>query len=243
MKNPELRVERVEGDLQAIDLSSLLQIAAVYADAFKWDEWNEWTKCPVDGKFFGATTSPGEPSACCNEPLQLAYPAAETVEYIQCELTRPGASLFVLKDDVQIAGFSWAFKYASPGVLAREKYRTDQMRERVVGALAGMGITGSLYYLSETGILKDARYRGRGISNDFYRLRLERAQALGLPAVQRTTINSPMYMTARSAGMTQVIGPIAERRGSGCTVTGKFAGGIEDSELSPRVLFATTFGD
>lgn len=241
MRNPELKIERVKDDLRAIDSSSLLQIAAVYADAFKWDEWNEWTKCPVDNRFFGANTSPGEPSTCCNEPLQLAYPAAETVEYIRRELARPEASLFLLRDDEQIAGFSWAFMYASPAALAAEKYRTHQMRQRVVSALAGVGITGSLYYLSETGILKDPRYRGKGVSNDFYQLRLERARALGLPAVQRTTVNSPMYMTARSAGMTQLIGPIAERRENSLVPTDKFAGEIQDSEVSPRVLFATTF--
>ncbi len=217
------------------------EVADVYADVFAGSEWNEYTKCPIDGKYYGMTTTPGELSACCEAPLGLAYPRDETADYIRRELSRPAAYGMVLEDDGCPVGFSWAFAYDSPEILAAEKYKTDEMRTRVVQVLGEMGVTGALYYLSETGIINNPLYRGRGYSNIVYQRRLERARELGLPAVQRTTTRSRMYDTSRTAGMTQIIGPLGLGSAEQFAPSGEVARGGIDSEMSERVLFVNLF--
>jgi len=136
------------------------------------------------------------------------------MESIDKELARPNAACFVVEDeqDEAMVGFSWGFCYENVDELLAGKYdgegmQYDRLRADVRQILGRYGIgTRAFYYLSETGIIDDPRYRGRGISKELVRRRQDVALSQGLDIVQRTSIDSPMYRTMLSSGFTQAMG-------------------------------------
>jgi hypothetical protein len=236
---PAYRLERIPGVPPIPAYADLRQTAGTYAEAFAGPPWNEYVRCPVDGAYFGKDFALGEPCPDDAVPLELAYPLEETTEYISRELCRPDAALFLLRNSVnQVRGFSWGFAYDSPEQFAAEKYKTPGMQQTVARLLGGVGIAGKFYYLSESGLADDPAVRGRGLSREFHRLRLEVAANLGLPAVQRTSSNGPMYRTSRRF-MRQIMGPEAEADPvtSKLAPTGRVVGGYLDTENEQRTLF------
>jgi len=237
---PQLSLNRIEGEPPLPTPKELSNIAEVYANAFAGEPWNEYTKCIEEGKYFGNTTQPGD-LCTCGSTLLEAYPQQETEAYITGELARPDASLFLLRDDTNdmIAGFTWGFSYANPEEFAAEKYQTEAMRERVVRVLGQQGINETFYYLSESAILNDPNYRGRGLSRQLHQARLRVAAEKSLPAVQRTNAEGPMYRTSLKADMTQIMGPevTVDTAARTFTRTGVIINDVTDSEIEPRVLF------
>lgn len=236
LRKENVRIER----LTASQTSLIPKVAKTYADVFAREPWNEYTECSNTGTFFGLDTQPGQPCSCCGKPLGLAYPSDRTVKDITKELSRPDAVGLIVRDNAtdEVVGFSWGFSYESPQAFVEEKYKEDSgMRETVTKLLEQEGITGKFFYLSESGILPE--YRGQGLSNDFYRIRLQIAKDLGLPVVLRTNCESAMMATAESFSMRQIMGPISEidREQKVIRRTNQYVGGVKDTEIEKRVLF------
>jgi GNAT superfamily N-acetyltransferase len=240
-----LNLERTPGNPSELPESDLESLAKLYALVFAGKPWNEYTVCPANGTFFGTDTKPDDtcPEADCGATLQPAYPLEQTKDYITGELARSDAALLLLRDeerDGELVGFSWGFSYDSPEALAAAKYKTPAMQVAIGGLLRRLELgANGLWYLSESGIENDPRYRGKGISREFHAKRLEIARSLGLDAIQRTSAYGNMYRTSKRT-MTQIMGTeTAPDAISGeLQPTGTIANGLEDSELAGRVLFA-----
>ncbi len=209
-EQPLVRIRQIEGMPPRFADGELARLAAAYARVFAGDPWREVSRC-ADG------FSP-EPAGSwcdrCEEMRGEAYPLDTQMVTIAGELARPGATCFVLEDeqDNTMTGFSWSFCYEDIDEFIEQKYEGsgadyEQLRGDVRRILGRYGIgANNFYYLSETGIIDDPRYRGRGISKEFVRRRSDVATMQGLDIVQRTSIESPMYRTMKSAGFTQVMG-------------------------------------
>lgn len=239
-RKPNLYLTRVEGTPPKLTEADLGDIADVYAGAFAGAPWNEYTKCLVEGKFYGRETQIGASCECGQGELVAAYPRTETEKYIAAELARPDSSLFLLKDEQErLAGFTWGFSYENPEQFALEKYQTEEMRDRVVRVLGQSGINGTFYYLSESAIDDNPAFRGRGLSLQLHQARLAVAKEKSLPAVQRTNSEGPMYRTSLKAGMAQVMGPkvVVDTAARTFTRTGLIVNGELDTEMESRVLF------
>lgn len=234
----QLFVEKIPGEPPSLENPLLEELTNVYADVFAGPPWNEYTQCSTQGTFYGKETKPGENCSCCNMQLALAYPFLETKEYITKELQRPDATLVLLRNGKDIAGFSWGFSYENPEAFAQEKYKTVEMQNTIKDLLIQQGIEGKFYYLSESGIKDDPQLRGRGISNQFHSLRLAEAKKLGIPALQRTSCEGPMYRTS-SKYMQQIMGPEVrvDTIARSFTRTGTIVNNCLDKEIEPRVLF------
>lgn len=213
MKNfekPPVRIRQIEGTPPQFTGNELARLATTYAAVFAGNPWREVSRCR-DG--FSSEVV-GSQCEDCAEVRSEAYPLVSQMETILAELTRPNAACFVVEDeeDDAIVGFSWSFAYQNVDELLAEKYdgattQHDRLRGDVQRALGRYGIGArAFYYLSETGIIDDPRYRGRGISKELVQRRQDVAESRGLDIVQRTSIKSPMYRTMRSAGFTQVMG-------------------------------------
>lgn len=240
-----LSLERTPGNPSELPESDLESLAKLYARVFAGEPWNEYTVCPTSGTFFGTDTKPEDTcqEAGCGAKLQLAYPLEQTKSYIAGELARPNAALLLLRDEGlggELVGFSWGFSYDSPEALATAKYKTPAMQVAIGGLLRQLKLgANGLWYLSESGIEDDPRYRGRGISREFHTRRLNIARSLGLDAIQRTSAYGNMYRTSKRT-MTQIMGTVNEPDATTGKLrpTGQVVNGLEDSELSGRVLFA-----
>ena len=210
LKTPSVEIRQIEGSPPQFAEEELARLALTYARVFAGDPWNEVSQCQ-DG--FSACPV-GTLCDTCGDIRQEAYPVGEQMQVISRELQRPAAACFVLEDTQrdQIVGFSWGFGYENVDEFVQQKYAGDSneyntLRTNVRRALGEYAISDRpFYYLSETGITDDPRYRGRGISKEFVRLRSELATQQGLDIVQRTSIESPMYRTMQGAGFTQVMG-------------------------------------
>ncbi len=210
VEKPPVRIRQIEGAPPQFAGNELLQLATTYAEVFAGEPWREVSRCKDEFSSEQVGTVCGE----CGMARTAAYPVEAQMSVITSELARPGAVCFVLEDerDETFAGFSWSFCYQGVDEFIEQKYTGssagyEQLRGDVRRTLGRYG-TGAkdFYYLSETGIVDDTRYRGRGISKEFVRRRCDMAAALGLDIVQRTSIESPMYRTMQSAGFTQVMG-------------------------------------
>ncbi len=241
----ELSLQRVSNP-SALDRRQQIELAILYAGIFAGGPWREFTRCSNHPGFFGPETQVGDPcpESSCEGVLGRAYPVRETARYVEAELNRPGAALWLLRnggEQGQLVGFSWAFSYPSPEAFAEDKYATPEMQTAVSGLLRAIGVgADGLYYLSESGILDDPRYRGQGISKEFHRARLEVAGNLGVVAVQRTSSEGPMYRTS-SRYMGQIMGPVMEVDAATGLLrpTGEIRNGVTDTENPARVLFAS----
>lgn len=213
MKNfekPPVRIRQIEGTPPQFRSNELARLATTYADVFAGNPWREVSRCK-DGF---SPESVGSQCEECGETRSEAYPLGPQMETISTELSRPSAACFVVEDeqDDSIVGFSWGFAYENIEELLAEKYdgttaEYRQLQDDVRRTLGRYGIGArAFYYLSETGIIDDFRYRGRGISKELVRRRQDVAEGQGLNIVQRTSIQSPMFRTMRSAGFTQVMG-------------------------------------
>lgn len=113
------------------------------------------------------------------------------------------------------------------------------MQVAISGLLRQLNLgTDGLWYLSESGIENDRRYRGKGISREFHTRRLAIARSLGLDAIQRTSAFGNMYRTSRRT-MTQIMGVETAPDASGeLRPTGVVVNNIPDTEIEGRVLFA-----
>ncbi|HUP26230.1 MAG TPA: hypothetical protein VM124_01125 [Candidatus Limnocylindrales bacterium] len=243
--------ERIAGNPPELDKSDLMSLAGLYARVFAGEPWNEFTVCPLESKFFGKDMQPGQSCSTrgCEATLALAYPRDKTIEYITNELSRPQATLFLLRDkdetDNRIVGFSWGFAYSSPDEFAEQKYQTDEMQTAISELLRDMQLgANGLWYLSESGIEDDSRYRGQGWSRTFHTARLAVAETLGLDAIQRTNCYGNMYRTSTKT-MSQIMGPEAEPEllTRQLRLTGKIINDLLDTENSERVLFAKRQGE
>lgn len=213
MKNfekPPVQIRQIEGAPPQFAGNELARLAATYAGVFAGNPWREVSRCR-DGF---SPEAAGSQCQDCGEARSEAYPLALQMEAITNELLRPNAACFVVEDEQRdaIVGFSWSFCYGNVDELLDWKYEGDTqqyelLRGDVRRVLGRYGIDAqAFYYLSETGIIDDPRYRGRGISKELVRHRVEVAEERGLDIVQRTSIESPMYRTMLSAGFTQVMG-------------------------------------
>lgn len=240
-----LSLEQIPGNPSELPNAELEALSRLYARVFAGGPWNEYTVCPTNGTFFGTDTKPEDscPEAGCGATLQPAYPLEQTKGYITGELARSDAALLLLRDqerDGKLVGFSWGFSYDSPEALATAKYKTPAMQVAIGGLLHRLKLgTNGLWYLSESGIENDVRYRGKGISREFHTRRLEIARMLGLDAVQRTSAYGNMYRTSKRT-MTQIMGTetVPDTTSGELRPTGVIVNGIEDGELEGRVLFA-----
>ncbi|HEX3568431.1 MAG TPA: hypothetical protein VHT70_02010 [Candidatus Saccharimonadales bacterium] len=245
MNPATLRLERVPGNPGDLPYQALGELALLYANVFAGPPWNEYTTCSEDGTFFGSETQPGNvcPQPDCRGELRLAYPVDQTKAYVAGELLRPDAALWLLRDTAdqnRMVGFSWGFSYPDLETFAEEKYKTPNMRESINDLLQGLGIgVRGLWYLSESGIENDPKYRGRGLSRVFHERRLAVASSLGLDALQRTTSVGNMYRTSKRT-MTQIMGPAMQADPSTRKLlsTGEIINNVSDSENPARVLFA-----
>jgi hypothetical protein len=243
MSNNFSYLEKISGSPPNLDQSELNELALLYAKVFAGEPWNEFTYCPKEKKYFGETTQEGQacPEPNCGAVLGLAYPTFETAEYIAKELTRPNAALFLLlgRDDDRVRGFSWGFSYSDSEEFANDKYKTPEMRIAINGLLRNLDIgTNGLWYLSESGIEDDPRYRGQGWSNIFHARRLEVASSLNLDAIQRTNCLGNMYRTSVRT-MLQIMGPqtVPDPLTRELKPAGIIVNGVVDMENSDRVLF------
>lgn len=242
--NPRTCLETVPGTPPALSPGDRQSLARLYQRVFAGPPWNEHTVCPASGTFFGTDTRPGAPCPeACGARLKAAYPLGETERSISAELAQPEARLWLLRDRQRrdrIVGFTWGFAYANHEAFAAAKYKTRDMQRAISSLLhrQRLGING-LWYLSESGIEDDPRYRGQGLSREFHARRLATARSLGLTAIQRTSAFGPMYRTSRRT-MTQIMGTETEAdRVSGLLKpTGRIVGGLADREIEGRVLFA-----
>ncbi len=243
-----LNLEQMPGNPPVLPGRDLELLAKLYARVFADDPWNEYTVCPAGGTFFGLDTKPDDTcrETDCGATLQLAYPLEQTKQYISQELERPDAALLLLRDeerDGEPVGFSWGFSYGNPEALATAKYKTPAMQIAISGLLRQLRLgANGLWYLSESGIENDPRYRGKGISREFHTRRLEIAHSLGLDAIQRTSAYGNMYRTSKRT-MTQIMGvETAPDAVSGILKpTGTAVNGIDDGEIEGRVLFAKSY--
>jgi hypothetical protein len=239
----QLNLEQVPGNPVEINQSDLESLAQLYARVFADEPWNEYTICPTSGTFFGRDTKPGDMCEECKTSLQLAYPLKQTAEYITGELSRDNAAAWLLRDgqcDDKIVGFTWGFAYESPEAFAQAKYKTPEMQVSIGGLLRELDLGRSgLWYLSESGIENDERYRGKGLSRVFHERRLETARSLALTAIQRTSAYGNMYRTSKRT-MTQIMGvETAPGIDNGrLRPAGNIVNGIADTEIEGRVLFA-----
>lgn len=243
IEHGNLALERIRGKPSSVTRDDLEIIATLYARAFAGRPWCEYTVCSVEGLFFGRDTNPGDRCSTpgCIGTLVLAYPLEQTIEYIRQELERPLSALFLLRDqdDGKIVGFSWGFSYPTVASFVADKYKTPEMRAAIGGLLQRLSIGQSgLWYLSESGIEDDPRYRGQGWSGKFHRERLIVANAHGLDAIQRTSCDGPMYFTSRRL-MTQIMGPESATAEGIKSIyrTGEIVNGIVDLEMPSRALF------
>lgn len=209
-EKPPVRIRQIEGIPPRFMGDELARLAATYATVFAGEPWREVSRCQD-----GFSPEPaGSQCMQCNETRSEAYPLESQMLAIAGELERPGAACFVLEDeqDEAIVGFSWSFCYQGVDEFIEQKYAGrgagyEQLRSDVRRNLGRYGIgANAFYYLSETGIIDDPRYRGRGISKEFVRRRSGVAASLDLDIVQRTSIESPMYRTMKSSGFTQAMG-------------------------------------
>lgn len=177
-------------------------VAQLYADVFKDPPWNENTKCPTTGNFFGLETRVGDPCLCCNKPLAKAYPLKSTIAYIESEMDKPDAIMAVQTDpsdpNEDIVGFTWGYRIGDSRAFAKSKYKMPTMQEAVIASLP----SGPLYYFSECGV--SPNYRNRGLSNNLAQIIVKQAETLNLPLVMRTNRESPMVSVAKRFGMKQI---------------------------------------
>jgi len=242
-----LTLEQVSGNQSELPECELESLAGLYARVFAGEPWNEHTVCPTSGAFFGTDTRPDDacPEVNCGASLQPAYPLEQTKDYILGELALPDAALLLLRDqdrDDELVGFSWGFSYSNPEALATAKYKTPAMQLAIGGLLRQLNLgANGLWYLSESGIENDSRYRGKGISREFHTRRLEIARSPGLDAIQRTSAYGNMYRTSKRT-MTQIMGTeTAPDPASGeLQPTGIIVNKLKDDEVKGRVLFMKT---
>lgn len=217
------------------DVSMFRSLAKVYAEVFAGPPWNEYTICPSSQKFFGKETKIGGKCPECSALLSSAYPLEETGEYILKELSKKDSALFIGESENKLVAFSWGYSYPSPEKFTLDKYKTREMQTRVNSLLRTLRI-GEFYYFSESGILEE--FRGRGLTNDFYRLRLQVPKELDLPVLVRTLCVSPIVVVAQKFGFEQIMGPIPEIDRELRTIrpTERLANDFGDSEIENRVL-------
>lgn len=213
------------------------QLAKVYANVFAGPPWNENTQCQGCDQFFGLNTQVGE--ACintCGNMLTEAYPLEETSEYISDETSRQDATARLIKVNGEIVAFSWGFVYPNPETFAGEKYKTATMQNIVKDTLIRSGINNSFFYISECGVQPD--YRGQGLSNRLFQDLEDQRRTLGLPAMLRTNMDSPMIAVSTRFGLEQAFGPqiLVDQRNRKLISTGKLINGI-DQENQARTLF------
>lgn len=237
------QIRRIEGNPPQFVGDELMQVADTYAEVFAGDPWYEVTRCTSSEREFRRTGAPGDICPSHATPLTAAYPRDEQMEVILGEVSHRDASMFVLEDGPRVVGFSWAYAYESPDDFIDAKYQgesseAEQLRENVSRLLARHGLYGPFYYLSETGIIPDARYRGHGYSNELIHRRLEVADSLGLDVLQRTSCDSAMYNTAKTAGFQQINGRVSVRVPGGRNhLTNEYVGNFRDPINPDRVLF------
>lgn len=210
IERPPVRIRQIEGTPPQFVGDELARLATTYANVFAGEPWREVSRCED-----GFSPEPaGSRCEVCGEVRADAYPLEEQMQTITGELARPNAACFVLEDeqDQAFIGFSWGFCYENVDEFLAQKYEGsgreyEQLRDDACRVLGRYGIGAErFYYLSETGIIDDPRYRGRGISKEFVQRRVTVATGLGLDIVQRTSIESPMFRTMKSSGFTQVMG-------------------------------------
>ena len=207
-------------EIQQISVNDLANqeitdIALSYANAFGDPSgWNERTKCPTTGQFFGIETTIGEPCSCCGDSLLEAYPPIETGEYILGEISKPEAIAFLGRLDEVIIGASWGY-VSTPQILASNKWRTQKMQQLVTTTMQELA-GDRFFYGSETFVDPDAR--NMGAATAFVQARINAvSEEIGLPIVGRTLRTSPMSSIYLKLGFQEII--------------------MNDSELEDRALY------
>ncbi len=204
------------------------QLAQLYAEVFADEPWNESTKSPSCGRYFGKYSKIGDPCPNCGDELAEAYPLNETASYIENALNRKGSVLTTLEDDGKIIGFAWGFICENPEELVREKYKTSEMQDGLMEAFKRLRMSSSFFYFSECGI--SSPYRGQGLSNLLAEDMVVRAGELEQSLVMRTSFKSPMVSVAEKFKMLQIMGPL-----------GDLIINLMDTENLDRVMYVKKF--
>lgn len=232
------------------DLNQIAEVAGLYANVFAGPPWYEATKCLTSGSFYGADTTAGAPCPDCSNPLSEAYPKDETTQYILGELGKTNPIGLLAFVNSELAGFSWGYRTTPKELVESSKWKTPDMKQKVYDLLADYGVSGSLFFGSETGV--DPKFRDKGLGKKLVRARFDEILRSGEKyALVRTNVNSPMYgiiegssMSKGLDGFFQILGPISNKKfWTGNwelkKKTGKqvYANDMVDTENPDRVLF------
>lgn len=204
--------------IEDIDSNKLATITQLYTNVFAGEPWNEYKICTSNTKhYFGRDV--GDHNVCrfCEGSLDLYYPFERTKEKIKRELSGPNSILCTSETDTgDVLGAGWGLSY-TPTEFAEKKYRTEEMKERVVNLLQGLNGDNQLFYLSEMMVHESARQRGLGTL--MAKQLNESANSIHQKTFLRTSRDSHMARIAQNLRLREILSP------------------GEDAEHAQRVIF------
>jgi hypothetical protein len=199
-----MRIEAQIVDFVPNKQNSLL-LAKNYGDVYGEDPWFEKYRSEKCGRFFGQEFALDQdcPTPNC-DTLKVGYPLEETAEKLMLEVQRTDALAKVVMNGNQIAGFGIGFPYSYED-FANQRYGTPKAKDEMLQMFRELGLTGSVYYISEVGLVPDIR--GQRISSRLVDMMANDAKERGLGLLMRTIKSSPMVENAYRVGMGQIMGP------------------------------------
>lgn len=182
------------------DLRKVKKTAETYGRVFAGPEWNEVSRCPTSGTFYGSDNPVGTRCPCCRGKLEEAYPPIETTGYIRDEISSNGSVAIIEEEDGKPKAFGWAYRLLG-SAFAKKKYREENvsMIEEIVEK------DEEYFYISEVGVV--AEKQGRGLGKKITKALAGEGEKEGLPLLLRTSNKSTMAKIARNdLGMEVVMG-------------------------------------
>lgn len=132
LRSQQLQLEQV-CYTQLPENSKLLKIARLYANVFAELPWNEYKVCQ-NGHFFGRQQSELTSCTNCSQPLKIAYPEEETVDYITKEVTNSEGTLITFEDESgEVLAAGWGYACTTEELQA--KYNSSEMKKKVVSII------------------------------------------------------------------------------------------------------------
>jgi hypothetical protein len=166
------------------------EVAALYADVFATEPWNEAMRCTNCSRSYGV----GAPPACidCNAELVEYYPLDQTTReirsYFSLNRSRVALALENPTASQSLCGFAWGWEEPLPALNDRKLALASDDLQAVLDFF-GQDKDSPVFYFSEFGVRADLR--GLGLGKLLYRGLLRTEEQV--PILMRTSRRSPAF--------------------------------------------------
>lgn len=210
----------------------LIETANLYMEVFAGHPWYEVGRCMACDQISNVKPFVGNQCPhCSSKDIESAYKEKDVVFEMIDYSSKPGAVIYLLESDSNIAGFAWGRPKSVDETVAKFEGEVKTKETEILNNI--LGSREHVFSISEIGV--QDKFRGMGMGKVLVDRILTDAQRQNFPATVWTRYDTVLTPICLNRGFTQIYGPEVVINNGKTTLTNNVI--IETNKQTPERVF------